>query len=154
MKANTIFTYWNQSEGLIHHKELKHDIKLAIKAALANFSVDDIKEAIANYSTVVSGDEFFWTKRWALGVFLTRKTGQCKDDPKQFWRFLNNNFVKEEYMTQNVTTDSKKLKLFPIAGKTCCKCSLPAVYKNASGDYDHHYCLDHSPERVREVYCC
>ena len=47
---------------------------------------------------------------------------------------------------------SSKIRLFPIAGKICSKCPLPAVYKDSAGSYDHYYCLDHSPPEVREKY--
>ena len=48
--------------------------------------------------------------------------------------------------------NSKKTKLFPIAGKTCCKCPLPAVYKDTKGAYDHYYCAGHMTEKVKETY--
>ncbi len=105
MKAEAIFTYWNQSEGLIRHKELKHDIKIAIKGALANFTVDDIKGAIANYSMVVSGDKYWWTHRWALGKFLTTGEENSKTSPRKWWRFLENNFDEEIYLFRNRVTD-------------------------------------------------
>jgi hypothetical protein len=47
---------------------------------------------------------------------------------------------------------SGKTKLFPIAGKTCCKCSLPAIYRDDKGEYPHHYCGNHMPEKVKEKY--
>ena len=46
----------------------------------------------------------------------------------------------------------QKTKLFPIAGKNCEKCGVPAVWKNATGAYDHCYCLEHSPQAVRDKY--
>jgi len=47
---------------------------------------------------------------------------------------------------------ASKTKLFPLQGKICCKCDMPAVYKDTSGSFDHHYCADHMPERVQEKY--
>lgn len=49
---------------------------------------------------------------------------------------------------------AKKIKLFPIPGKTCSKpgCKLPAVYKDTSGDYDHYYCFSDMPDVVKERY--
>ena len=49
---------------------------------------------------------------------------------------------------------SDKTKIFPIPGKTCGKrgCSLPAVHKATSGNYDHYYCGEHMPESVKEKY--
>jgi len=34
-------------------------------------------------------------------------------------------------------------------GKVCCKCGLPAVYKDSSGSFDHNYCSEHMPEAVK-----
>ncbi len=45
----------------------------------------------------------------------------------------------------------KKIRLFPIAGKVCGECGLPAVYKT-SGDYDFWYCAEHMPAKVKEKY--
>jgi hypothetical protein len=51
-------------------------------------------------------------------------------------------------------TAPQKTKLYPILGKTCSRdgCKMPAVYKSAKGNYDHYYCLEHSPQSVREQY--
>ena len=45
-----------------------------------------------------------------------------------------------------------KTRLFPIPGKTCSKCRLPAVYKNTKGAYDSYACAEHMPEDVKEMY--
>lgn len=47
---------------------------------------------------------------------------------------------------------SKKTKLFPIAGKSCSECGMPAVYKDGSGAYDFHYCNRCMPDKVKELY--
>jgi hypothetical protein len=51
---------------------------------------------------------------------------------------------------KNRAVTPAKIKLFPIAGKTCSKsgCGLPAVYKNDWGAY----CGDHMPDKVKEKY--
>ncbi len=48
----------------------------------------------------------------------------------------------------------QKTKLFPISGKTCSrrKCPLPAVYKDTGGNYDTYSCIEHMPEKVKEIY--
>jgi hypothetical protein len=46
-----------------------------------------------------------------------------------------------------------KTKLFPIPGKNCHKCKMPAVYRDSSGSYDSYLCTDHLPERIKEKYC-
>lgn len=46
----------------------------------------------------------------------------------------------------------KKTKLFPISGRKCSECPLPAVYKDSSGAYDFYYCADHMPKEVKAKY--
>ncbi len=58
---------------------------------------------------------------------------------------------------KNGNTDGKvvkKLQLFPIKGKNCSEkgCNLPAVYKDASGNYDNYKCAEHMPQKVKELY--
>jgi len=45
----------------------------------------------------------------------------------------------------------KKIKLYPIRGKNCSKCGMPAVYRTG-GSYDWFYCAEHMPEKVKEKY--
>jgi hypothetical protein len=44
-----------------------------------------------------------------------------------------------------------KMRLFPISGRVCGKCGMPAVYKS-TGEFDHYYCGEHMPQKVREKY--
>lgn len=69
---------------------------------------------------------------------------------KSHYFTLLNWFAKDE----KIGKFSKKTKLFPITGKTCSrdKCPLPAVYKDTKSNYDHYYCVEHMPEKVKELY--
>lgn len=49
-------------------------------------------------------------------------------------------------------TAAKKTKLFPISGKKCSVCPMPAVYKDTSGSYDSYACADHMPAAVKAKY--
>jgi len=48
----------------------------------------------------------------------------------------------------------KKTKLYPIRGKVCSQdgCKMPAVYISKGSAYDHPYCAEHMPDKVREQY--
>ena len=48
--------------------------------------------------------------------------------------------------------DQGRQKLFPIKGKTC-RCGMPAVYVDRSGNYDHFYCEECMPDKVKKKYC-
>ena len=58
------------------------------------------------------------------------------------WRNNQHRFVEKK----------AKVKLFPLSGKTCYKCRLPAVYKDTGGDYDTYYCGECMPTKVKERY--
>jgi len=47
--------------------------------------------------------------------------------------------------------EKKKQKLYPIKGKVCSVkgCRMPAVYLDASGNYDSYKCSDHLPDSVK-----
>ena len=154
MQAEAIYGHWNQSDGLIHHRKLLFDQRQAIKVALEHFNVSDIQEAISNYSEILTDDKYFWTYRWTLTEFLTRRDGRKGTDPYKWWQFLKNNFRKEKYLTIQATSD-QKTKLYPIHGKTCGirSCRLPAVYKGQGAEYDNFRCTNHMPESVKELYC-
>lgn len=49
--------------------------------------------------------------------------------------------------------EKRQGKLPVIVGKTCSKCTMPAVYKDTSGSYDFYYCTEHLPEKIKNEYC-
>lgn len=152
MKEQAIFTYWNESDGLIHHRKLLYDQRQAIKVALEHFTVSDIQEAISNYSSLLIDDKYFWTYRWTLTEFLSRRDGRKATDPYKWWQFLKNNFRAEKYLM--IQPDKKKIRLFPIPGTVCYKkgCNLPGVSKKPGGEYDSYACGSHMSDEVKEIY--
>lgn len=66
-----IFDYWN-SKKIIVHKKLTDKIKRKISGALDTHSLDELKKAIDNYHTVLTGDKYYWTYKWTLDDFLQR----------------------------------------------------------------------------------
>ena len=67
---------------------------------------------------------------------------------KKMWRWERNGYQRLE---------QKKQKLYPIKGKFCGEtkngkpCGMPAVYRSG-GNYDHYYCRDCMPEKVKAKY--
>ena len=84
-----------------------------------------------------------------------RKTanGEFREAWKHFRTWINQRWWEVD-LPETVETD-KKTKLYPIKGKSCGKqgCSMPAVHKNINGTYDSYRCLEHAPQKVREMYC-
>lgn len=66
-----LFEYWN-SKQIIVHKKLTEKMITKISGTLKNYSPDEIKTAIDNYTTVTKGDEYYWTYKWTLEDFLQR----------------------------------------------------------------------------------
>ncbi len=83
-------------------REVKYDLELAVKTALKNFTVDDIKGAIGNYATVVLGGDYFYDyDKWTIDMFLTRRE---KDDKNMFkwWKWLPGRFEESDYLRDNI----------------------------------------------------
>lgn len=86
--------------------------------------------------------EFYGCKGWMIG-----KT-RMKD-----WRLAAQRAVREGWCRAgDAPKPVAKQKLWPIPGKNCGKCKMPAVYKSSAGGFDHYYCSDHMPEAVKEKF--
>jgi hypothetical protein len=73
-----VFEHWNNQRIIIHRK-LTDSIKGAINGRLEEgYTQADIKSAIDNYKTVLSGHEYFFTYKWTLKEFLQRDNGFIK----------------------------------------------------------------------------
>lgn len=68
-----IFNYWN-GLGIIKHKVIDK-YKVHLIKALKDYSLEELKEAMLNFKTIIEGKEYYWNHRWGLGDFLTRKNG-------------------------------------------------------------------------------
>ena len=153
MRVKSIYSYWNQTPGLHHHKELKDCTVRAITASLKHYTLQEIHDAIFNYGMVLGDDSLRMGYKWTLRGFLAGKNSNCKDAPKNFWRYLKEEFDIESFVKkEGWDTKQQKTKLFPIIGRNCEKCKMPAVYK-IKGPYNHFRCLAHAPKEVQEKYC-
>lgn len=73
-----IFKCWVDQENTITHQKIRKGYKKSIRARLRDgMSVDDIKQAIKNYSMVVGGDEYFFDyANWTLKDFVSGDEGE------------------------------------------------------------------------------
>lgn len=65
----SIFEFWNE-QNIIRHRKINQQMKSHINARLKEYSVDELKKAILNYSTVLNSDEYYWTHKWSLQDFM------------------------------------------------------------------------------------
>ncbi|MDC4246027.1 hypothetical protein [Clostridium perfringens] len=105
---STIFDYWN-SKGIIKHKELKEDTKKAIKKAIKNYSIDEIKKAIDTYSEILKS-EYYFTYKWNLKDFLNRNNAistfmEDGSNKANYEEWKNKNKPKEEPKLKNNTSN-------------------------------------------------
>tara|TARA_Y100000310_G_C20665633_1_gene807324 strand:- start:621 stop:1427 length:807 start_codon:yes stop_codon:yes gene_type:complete len=73
-KYTYLFTLWN-GLGIFRHKKLSRDMKLAIKSACRDYTETEIEQAISNYAHIVLSSDFYFSHRWTLSEFLSRRQG-------------------------------------------------------------------------------
>ena len=64
-----LFDYWNEKE-IVKHRKSNQAMESHINARLQEYSVDELKKAIDNYSLVLQSDDYFWTHKWTLREFM------------------------------------------------------------------------------------
>lgn len=69
----SLFEFWN-SNKIIVHKKFNDTMKKHIKARIEEgYTVDELKEAIANYAQVLQSDEYYFSYKWTLQEFMNPK---------------------------------------------------------------------------------
>lgn len=71
---SNIFNYWN-TKNIIVHRKINNDIEKAVEKALKKYSEEEIKTCIDRFAQVVNDDDYFYSYKWTLVEFLTRKEG-------------------------------------------------------------------------------
>ena len=120
-KEELVFEFWNSFKGRktftkldsktgasIHwhsHNKLTHDMILAIKENLKNYTLEELCMGIDNYAKVLLGDDYFWTHVWPLSTFFTVKHEKRKDGSKKWWQFLPENFSLQLYLKRGNTAE-------------------------------------------------
>lgn len=95
-----IYSHWNDKK-IVVHKTLTDKIKTKCKAALKDYSIEDIKKAIDNYAEVMNHqDEYYWTYKWVLADFLQRGLERFMDNASPLKNFLRNNNGKSNKVGQ------------------------------------------------------
>ena len=103
-----IFNYWN-SKKIIKHNNLREDIKKAIKKAIKNYSIDEIKQAIDTYSEILKS-EYYFNYKWNLKDFLNRNNAistfmEDGSNKANYEEWKNKNKPKEEPKRRQTNLD-------------------------------------------------
>jgi len=93
-KYKEIFNFWN-NQKIVKHIKLTDKMKTKINSSLKDYSLEEIKKAIKNYSIVLKGEKYFWDYKWTLEDFLSRGLTKFLDVPL------------ENYETEKVKKDKK-----------------------------------------------
>ena len=96
----SLFEFWN-SLKIITHKKIDKFVS-PLETALKDYSGFQIRKAMANYSTVTKGKEYFFNYRWTLKEFLTRVGGLEK--------FLDINTPLENFL---IDKEDKTKQVYP-----------------------------------------
>nr|DAU45794.1 MAG TPA: replisome organizer [Caudoviricetes sp.] len=64
-----LFDYWN-SKGIVVHRTINEKMVQLLKKALDLYGQAQIKQAIENYSIVLSDSSYFFKTRWTIGDFV------------------------------------------------------------------------------------
>lgn len=94
----SVFDSWNRL--LIKEHRSISKFRGCINGALKNYSKDEIISAMNNYKKIVDGDEFWYTHKFTLSDFLTRKNGidcfMTINRPFATYRKTDKNFVQSD----------------------------------------------------------
>lgn len=111
-----IFDYWNAYKDggkWRSHRKITPDMIDVILDNLKKYTVENIYSAIDNYAKVLQGVKYFWDYVWPLSTFLSVKDGKAKDAYKKWWKFLEENFVEENYFLTRGKSNLKQDEKMP-----------------------------------------
>lgn len=86
--AMSILLHWNGKEGVVRHR-VKENFLPAVRGALKQYKLEEIKESIDNYARVLKDNRFYWSYKWSLDQFL-----------KGIDQFLPDNFDERSFYCQ------------------------------------------------------
>lgn len=96
---NYIYEFWND-KGIVVHRKLTKKMETKIASTLKDYSLEEIKQAIANYAEVVLSDKYYFSHKWSLDEFLQRG----------FSKFENRDVAIGNYSDKNMNSPVDKNK--------------------------------------------
>ena len=73
--APEIIEHWNANAKALRCKKLTSDIEKAVAKRCKEYTIDEIKQGIENYHSVLNDPACFFSYKWNLGEFLSRANG-------------------------------------------------------------------------------
>ena len=100
-----IVDYWNSKEGKPWHrcKKITPAVSHILDHELDGFDPADIKSAIDNYHTLLTGESYYWTYKWNISRFFSvTDSRRGNNHIKKWWQFLPESFEIERYYDKKV----------------------------------------------------
>src|SRR5699024_8222644 len=86
----THINYWNE-QGIIKHRKMNQAMKSHINARLQEYSLEELRQAIKNYSDILKSDNYYWTHKWSLQDFMKpNNVTRFVDEAEPFNNFKSN----------------------------------------------------------------
>ncbi len=90
---NSIYDFWN-TQDIIEHRKLTNKMKNKIKTTLKEYTEEEIKAAIKNYSEILNSDKYWFTYRWTIDEFLQRGLERFLHRDVAIQNFLDESKIK------------------------------------------------------------
>ncbi|CDE24394.1 putative uncharacterized protein [Clostridium sp. CAG:307] len=82
-----LFDFWN-SKGIVVHRTINEKMVQLLKKALDLYGQAQIKQAIENYSIVLSDSTYYFKTRWTIGDFV-KQTNALPDFLTEGIKWIN-----------------------------------------------------------------
>lgn len=105
--THEIYNYWNK-QAIVVHKKCTVGMKKKIAAALKDYTVEEIKEAIKNYEEILHSPDYFWNYVWTLMDFCSRGIHKFLNEAKPYDNFFNKKLGEKSQ--KQVLKDFENLK--------------------------------------------
>ena len=100
-EAKLLFEYWIKQPHLVAHPKLTTKMSIAIKRCLKDYSVDELKDCIENYNTVLGSDNQWYSYLHSFEHFF--REGVQKEAPYK-------KFLPEMDPLMNLAKDKSKVR--------------------------------------------
>jgi len=100
----SIIDYWNEqklTKFWMKCRKLSPYVSKGIKGAFKLYTLEEIIEAIDNYSLVLQSSKYYWDYIWSIGDFFNVGVSSSATAPRKWWKFLEENFTASNYLDKD-----------------------------------------------------